>query len=231
VRDSSDDEWENSARSANLRTSVPLDSNINTRDMVDNAFIEEPLPADVEDVVHDVVTAAFELGDSVHRECMETSVEEEGPNLTNDGDTPEDDFDAHEQTEGFDPSMLEDAIQELYAGSRTTKLAATILVMNLCTVHGISNNFADELFIILHGRLLPERNSLPRNHYATKTLTSNLGLAYKSIHACVKECVLFKGKYADAKVCPKCGTSRFSDPEHKKFPVKVLRHFSIISQL
>jgi hypothetical protein len=92
VRDSSDDEWENSARSANLRTSVPLDSNINTRDMVDNAFIEEPLPLDVEDVVHDVVTAAFELGDFVHGECMETSVEEEGPNLSNDGDTTEDDL-------------------------------------------------------------------------------------------------------------------------------------------
>jgi hypothetical protein len=94
--------------------------------------------------------------------------------------------------------MLEEAIQELYEGSRSTKLAATILLMNLCTVHRVSNNFADELFTILHRHLLPEGNNLPRNHYAAKSL----GLTYTSIHACGKGCVLFKGEYADIKRCP-----------------------------
>jgi hypothetical protein len=42
VRNSSDEEWKNSGRSVNQCPRVPLDSHVNTRDMVDNAFLEEP---------------------------------------------------------------------------------------------------------------------------------------------------------------------------------------------
>jgi hypothetical protein len=131
----------------------------------------------------------------------------------------------------FDPTILEEAIQELYAGSRSTNLAATILLMNLYTVHGLSNNFADELFTIFHQYLLLEGNCLPRNHYTAKTLTSKLGLTYYSIHACAKGCVLFRDEYAEAEWCPKCTGPRFSDGERKIYPVKVLRHFLIIPRL
>jgi hypothetical protein len=49
----------------------------------------------------------------------------------------------------FDPSALEEAIRALYKGARSTKLAAMVLLVNLCTVHGVSNCFVDELFTIL----------------------------------------------------------------------------------
>jgi hypothetical protein len=103
--------------------------------------------------------------------------------------------------------------------------------MNLCAVHGVSNNFADELFTILHRHLLPEGNILPRNHYVAKSLTSKLGLTYTSIHACGKSCVLFNGEYADAERCPKCDGPRFSDGDQKKYTVKILHHFPIIPRL
>ena len=74
-------------------------------------------------------------------------------------------------------------------------------------------------------------NTLPRNHYAVKTLTTKLGLVYNTIHACGKGCILFRGEYTEVKVCPKCGGPRFSDAKQKKFPVKVLHHFLIIPQL
>jgi hypothetical protein len=181
--------------------------------MVDNAFLEEPFPQEVEDIVEDVVTDAFALGDSVHAECSGTSLEDEGPILsTNDGSSYED-VQGPDESSGFDPTLLEEAIQELYDGSCSTKLAATVLVMNLYTVHGVSKKFADELFTILHCHLLLMGNTLSRNHYATKTLTTKLGLAYNTIHACGKGCVLFKGEYAEAEVCPKCGGPRFSDAE------------------
>jgi hypothetical protein len=228
VRDSSDEEWENSGRSVNQHPHVPLDSHVNTKDMVDNAFLEEPFPQEVEDIVQDVVTDAFALGDFMHAECSKTSLEDEGPNLTNNDGSSDEDVRGRDESDGFDPALLEEAIQELYDGSRNTKLAATILVMNLCMVHGVSNNFADELFTILHCYLLPKGNTLPKNHYAARTLTSKLGLAYNTIHACGKGCVLFRGEYVDAEVCLKCGGPRFSDAERKKFPVKDLQHFLII---
>jgi hypothetical protein len=48
----------------------------------------------------------------------------------------------------FDLMVLEDAMKELYISTKCTKLAATILLMNFCTIHGVSNKFADELFAL-----------------------------------------------------------------------------------
>jgi hypothetical protein len=153
------------------------------------------------------VTVAFALGDTIHEEYREDSRKDDGVELSNMGITINEDLERQDNNDCFDPAILEKAIQELYEGSRST----TILLMNLYTVHKMSNNFVDELFIILHRDLLPDGNTLPRNHYAAKSLTSKLGLAYNSIHACRKGCVLFKGKYADAEWCPKCNESRFSN--------------------
>jgi hypothetical protein len=49
--------------------------------MVDNAFLEESLPPDVVEIVHDVVTGAFDLGDSVHEECNDSSGKDDATNL------------------------------------------------------------------------------------------------------------------------------------------------------
>jgi hypothetical protein len=89
----------------------------------------------------------------------------------------------------------------------------------------------DELFTILHGHILPKGNCLPRNHYATKTLTRKLGLAYNTIHAWQSGCVLFRGELVNETNCPKCDKPRYKDQVRKKFPVKVLRHFPIIPRM
>jgi hypothetical protein len=109
-----------------------------------------------------------------------------------DGDDAEDEGDAN-----FDPHALEAAVRGLYTGAKSSTLAATILLLNLCTIHGVSNCFVDELFSILHGHILPEGNSLPRNYYAAKTMTKKLGLGYNTIHACESGCVLFRGEHAN----------------------------------
>ena len=103
--------------------------------------------------------------------------------------------------------------------------------MNLCTVHGVSNNCADELFAILHGHILPEENCLPKNHHAARSLTQKLGLSYNNIHACNNGCVLFIGEYMDLLRCPKCNGPRYRDEERSRFPLKVMRHFPIIPRL
>jgi len=58
--------------------------------------------------------------------------------------------------------------------------------MNLCTIHGVENKFADKLFTFLQLHLLLEPNCLPNSYHAPKTLIKKLGLDYKTIHACVK---------------------------------------------
>jgi hypothetical protein len=129
TRDSSDEEWGGHMHTHNQRLPVELDSHVDTRGMVDNAFLEEPLPPDVVEIVHDVVTRAFDLGDAVHEECKDNLGKDDATNLSEHGVTSCKDVEGYETSDHFDPTMLEEAIQELYKGSRSTKLAATILLM------------------------------------------------------------------------------------------------------
>jgi hypothetical protein len=232
-RDSSDEEWEQDFWSPEEERPEPLDQQIDARGMIDDTF-EECYDADAgEDRLQEVVAAVFAVADNIHHEfrsqedwnepTFSDPGEEEGPEdgqHADDGDSP-----------NFGPHALEDALCGLYSGAKSSKLASTILLLNLCTVHGVSNCFADELFSILHGHILPDGNSLPRNHYAAKALTRELGLAYNIIHACESGCVIFRREYENLTECPVCQKPRFKDQDRKKFPLKVLRHFPIIPHL
>ena len=119
-------------------------------------------------------------------------------------------------------------VRGLYIEAKSSKLAATILLLNLCSVYRVSNCFVDKLFSIFHSHILPQDNSLRQNQYTAKALTRQLGLANNSIHSYKSSCVLFRGEYANETTCPKCAKPIFKDQEQKKFLVKVLRHFFII---
>jgi len=47
------------------------------------------------------------------------------------------------------PSVLDlnEAYCPLYIGARCSKLLAILILMNICTTHGCSNKFLDELFV------------------------------------------------------------------------------------
>jgi hypothetical protein len=79
----------------------------------------------------------------------------------------------------FNPIALEEAIKPLYTNVKWTKLATIIILMNSCTIHGMSNKFTDELFALLQFHLLFTNNYLPQNDYVVKTLTISLCLDYK----------------------------------------------------
>ncbi len=125
----------------------------------------------------------------------------------------------------FDPTILEDVVAELYKGSKSSKLAITILLMNLCTIHGMNKRFADELLTFLHWHLLPINNCLLVNYHVAKSLRRKLGLDYQNIHACLVGCLLFTKDLADELQCFDCGSVRYKDEENKTSLVKVLRHF------
>jgi hypothetical protein len=98
---------------------------------------------------------------------------------------------ANDDDISIEANYLREACQPLYNGARCTKLASILLLMNVCTIHGVSNKFMDDLLALLHKHLLPKDNLLPLSMYATKNLTRKVGLDYKHIHACVNGCILF----------------------------------------
>jgi hypothetical protein len=65
----------------------------------------------------------------------------------------------------------------------------------------------------------------------TQKLLRALKMTYEQIHACPKDCVLFRKEYTEAKYCPKCKSSRFMEVDfgdgHDRqldIPVTILHH-------
>lgn len=139
--------------------------------------------------------------------------------------------DAPPEVNAYWSSLDEAGRTPLFAGSNLSVLAATLILLNLCRVHHVSNLFITELLLILSKSILPAPNSLPVSESKASAMLRKLGLGYKTIHACPKGCVLFRGAIADALVCPKCGSHRWKRSGRSIVPVSVLRHFPLISRL
>ena len=233
AQDSFDEEWEHHFWRAAGVGAPPVDDTVDTHGMIDQAAEEMDVPPSSGERVHHEVSEAFATVDSIHENTMDGGIEDVGNDeeCRDDVAVGEGPGDEGEDDNITDARVLEESLDGLYEGSRSNKLASTVLLMNLCTIHGVSNHCANELFSILHLYLLPENNTLPKTYHAAKTLTTKLGLTYNTIHACEKGCVLFRGPHADALRCSKCGGRRYRDEDRRALPVKVLRHFPIIPRL
>ncbi|WVZ81548.1 LOW QUALITY PROTEIN: hypothetical protein U9M48_028914 [Paspalum notatum var. saurae] len=64
-----------------------------------------------------------------------------------------------------------------------------------------------------------------------KKVLREVGLGYISIHVCPNNCVPFRKRYEKYDTYPVCKASRWKDPERKKVPCKVLRHFPLAPRL
>jgi hypothetical protein len=89
--------------------------------------------------------------------------------------------------------------------SSMSLILAEVVIMTMCTTHGVSNAFADELFKFLSSSLLPKYNSLPNSFYHAKNTIQKMGLEYSVIQCCPSRHVLFRGAYEDMDQCPHPG--------------------------
>ena len=131
-----------------------------------------------------------------------------------------------------DARSLEDAMRLLYNGSQTTKLGATVMVVNLVATHpGITNKAADDIFATIKC-LLPPDNCLPGSLYQAKALTNRLGLDFKNIEGCPTGCILFNDEDTkDLDRCTVCNSPRYRDMINRTRPLKVLRFFPVTPRL
>ena len=92
-------------------------------------------------------------------------------------------------------------------------------------------NSAFTAILKLLAEVFPEYNTLPKSYNEAKSILKELGLGYESIHVCHNNCMLFRKEFAKFDNCPVCSLSRWKDPERKKIPMKVLRHFPLVPRL
>ncbi|KAI3465227.1 hypothetical protein Pfo_021890 [Paulownia fortunei] len=133
--------------------------------------------------------------------------------------------------------LLRDADKELYPGCENfTKISFIITLMYLKIVSRWSNKSFSMLLEVLK-KALPNGEALPCSYYEAEKIIQDLGLDYEKIHACVKDCVLFRKEHEKEEKCRKCSTPRYKltkvdndtngEKKHKKIPQKVLHYFPL----
>ena len=128
--------------------------------------------------------------------------------------------------------LIEEAKRELYPGCNNfSRFTFVIKMLHVKSYYRITNSGFSAILKIL-SEAFPEFNTIPKSYEEAKKMLRELGLGYVSIHVCPNNCVLFRGnEYAELDNCPVCKASRWKDPERKKVPAKVLRHFPLIPRL
>jgi hypothetical protein len=92
-------------------------------------------------------------------------------------------------------------------------------------------------------KMLPGENVLPSSTYEAKKVVCPLGLEVLKIHACINDCILYRGEYENLNECPVCTALRYKirgdDPgddvegqkPRKRVPAKVMWYAPIIPRL
>lgn len=147
-RDSSDEEWELEFKRPIEHQNLELDLQIYIRAMVEDVFQQVDEPMALKDRTMEIVKEVFVVLDGLQEEANVGNASNSEDELFGVDHEPLREVaskDAMPQDNNFDLVVLEEAIKELYRGSKCTKLVVTILFMNLCMVHGVNNKFANEL--------------------------------------------------------------------------------------
>ena len=129
--------------------------------------------------------------------------------------------------------LLKDAQRALYPGcTKFTLLSFVIKMLHVKVLNNLSNKAFNMVMMIMKD-VIPESEMVPGSLYEAKKFLRELGLGYKSIHACKNDCVLFRKENENLENCPECGEFRYkhNDGKGKKIPVKVLRHLPLIPRL
>ena len=140
--------------------------------------------------------------------------------------------------------MLEDHKKLLYPNCEDgqKKLGTTLELLQWKAENGVSDKGFEKLLKIMKKKL-PKDNELPASTYEAKKVVCPLGLDVQKIHACINDCILYRGEeYENLNACPVCTALRYKirrdDPgdvegerPRKRVPAKVMWYAPIIPRL
>ena len=152
------------------------------------------------------------------------------------------DCESEKEREKFD-KMLEDHNKLLYPTCENghKKLGTTLDLLQWKAENGVSDRAFEKLLQKLKS-LLPKDNVLPATTYEAKKVVCPLGLEVHKIHACINDCILYRGEYENLDACPVCTALRYKirrddpgdvegEPPRKRVPAKVMWYAPIIPRL
>nr|KJB67116.1 hypothetical protein B456_010G175300 [Gossypium raimondii] len=138
-------------------------------------------------------------------------------------------------------ALLNDMNDELYEGSKYSKMSFCVRLFQLKCLGGWTGNSLTMLLEFLR-EMFPFAK-IPQSCKDMKKLIKDLGLGYNKIHSCPNDCMLYWGDRRNQHCCHVCGHSRWisqnekggnddeNDAQSRKKPVKILRYFPLIPRL
>ena len=189
AKDDSDDEWVQEFRRPCGAHDGHFDARLDMQGMVEDAFQQcdeppipvPPLEKQLEHIVIEALTIAEELAN--------IGVDE-SDNGTNDEHMGDKEGSTSKEKNHIDQHVLEKTMEEVYHGARSSILATTILIMIFCTKHGVSNKFADQLFILFRKHLLPSDNQLPKKQPCCKSFNTKTRIKLQH-NSCMPNMICF----------------------------------------
>ena len=160
--------------------------------------------------------------------------EEEGTNLEEDmGMEWDGDVEGENGRSVFEGALVlnDECRTPLFCGSNLSRLDTTLLFMNVCRTHKVTNACITELLHLFSNVILPLPNSLPTTEGMATSMVSKLGLKYDAIDACRNGYVLYRRENAELDTCPVCEAARYKRVGLSRVPMKVLRHFPLVPRL
>ncbi|KAK1615840.1 hypothetical protein QYE76_021357 [Lolium multiflorum] len=106
--------------------------------------------------------------------------------------------------------MLEDHKKSLYPGcdNGLKKLGCTLDLLRWKAQEGVADSGFEKLLKMLKN-MFPKNNELPSSTYEAKKVVCPLGLEVLKIHACINDCILYRGEYENLNECPVCTALRY----------------------
>ncbi|GMJ12295.1 hypothetical protein HRI_004898700 [Hibiscus trionum] len=138
-------------------------------------------------------------------------------------------------------NLLNEMNEQLYEGSKYSKLSFCICLFHLKCLGGWTGNSFTQLLEFL-GEMFPFAK-IPQSSKDMKKVIKDLGLGYEKIHSCPNDCMLYWGDRKNQESCHVCGKSRWMNKDvenvsedevearSRKKPVKILRYFPLIPRL
>ncbi|KAK6791483.1 hypothetical protein RDI58_010564 [Solanum bulbocastanum] len=142
--------------------------------------------------------------------------------------------------------LLKDGSQELYEGSKYSKLEFFLKLYHIKCLSGLSDKGMTMILDLLTDAF--KFAKIPDSFYEAKKIINKLSLDYIKIDACPNDCMLYWEDDVNAETCKYCHTSRWKpkkkrNTDHtpttskkkkkkqKKMPAKILRYFPLKPRL
>ena len=87
---------------------------------------------------------------------------------------------------------------------------------------------------LFKAKVLPSDNVLPNSYKKVKKFLKMLGVEYVSYHACLDDCILYRGEYVVKEMCLKCGHDRYHNKKREgklHGPHNILRNMPITQRI